>query len=81
MFGVFMIEIIYQINNFIEITQEKNQEYLRYRLEIKEFLLFFLTTNGFNKSKFFSQITPFLYIQDNFLLKMFSLDFAKLISI
>lgn len=41
MFGVFMIEIIYQINNFIEITQEKNQEYLRYRLEIKEFLLFF----------------------------------------
>lgn len=41
MFGVFMIEIIYQINNFIVITQEKNQEYLRYRLEIKEFLLFF----------------------------------------
>lgn len=41
MFGVFMIEIIYQINNFIEITQEKVQEYLRYRLEIKEFLLFF----------------------------------------
>lgn len=41
MFGVFMIEIIYQINNFIEITLEKNQEYLRYRLEIKEFLLFF----------------------------------------
>lgn len=57
-----MIEIIYQINNFIEITLEKNQEYLRYRLEIKEFLLFFLTTNGFNKSKFFFSNNSFSYI-------------------